>query len=133
MTFEVLHMPMTLYDHLRAEKPLDVEHFLQGLEDGLRHLHSLGYCHNNINYSTVMLDDDGNAVIIDFDSCILQGKKALKVGAHPGFTLEGIEFSEPKNDMYTFSQMVEPLHRPMTDYQWVDDEDIVEFDNGEIY
>ncbi|KAH6993925.1 hypothetical protein EDB82DRAFT_556172 [Fusarium venenatum] len=121
---------MTLHDHLRAEKPLDVEHFLQGLEDGLRHRHNLGYCYNDINESNVLLDDDGNAVIIDFDLCMLQGKTLLKGGGHPGFTLGGMQFSDPKNDMYAFRQMLEHLHGPMTDYQWVDDEDIGEFDDG---
>ncbi|RAL00173.1 kinase-like protein [Aspergillus ibericus CBS 121593] len=42
---------------------------LDGILDGIRHLHSLGFVHNDINPANIMFDEDGGPVIIDFDSC----------------------------------------------------------------
>lgn len=33
-------------------------HILEGIENGIRHLHSLGPVHNDINPSNIMLDKD---------------------------------------------------------------------------
>ncbi|CAG1989672.1 unnamed protein product [Fusarium graminearum] len=100
---------ITLHDHVREGKPIDAERFLRGVEAGLRHLHSLGYCHNEIDDSNVMLDDDGDAVIIDFKACIPHGEKLFKCGAHPGYSLAGMEFSDPKNDDYSLNRMAQEL------------------------
>jgi len=49
---------------------------LAGISEGLHFLHhTLELAHNDINPSNVMLDEDGNAVIIDFDSCMRLGKE----------------------------------------------------------
>ncbi|KAM0306239.1 hypothetical protein HYE67_002249 [Fusarium culmorum] len=100
---------ITLHDHVREGKPIDSERILRGVQDALRHIHSLGYCHNDIKDCNVMLDDDGNAVIIDFDSCMPQGEKLLKGGGHPDYSLEGMEFSDPKNDDYSLNYMAQDL------------------------
>ena len=62
----------------RAEdtsRPLNQEHCLQGIEAGIRHLHSLAFVHNDINIANVMfLDDEDVPIIIHFDSCGKEGE-----------------------------------------------------------
>lgn len=42
---------------------------LTGIMSAIRHIHSLGFVHNDITPSNIMLDERGIAKIIDFDSC----------------------------------------------------------------
>lgn len=52
----------------------DREGFLSGVESGIRHLHALGLVHNDIKPANIMLDHNGNAVIIDFNNCYADGQ-----------------------------------------------------------
>ena len=49
-----------------------ISHGLERVESGIRHLHSLGLIHNDINPSNIMLD--GEIPIIDFGSCQREGE-----------------------------------------------------------
>nr|AAY23171.1 putative serine/threonine-protein kinase [Penicillium chrysogenum] len=42
---------------------------LDGILAAIKHLHSLGIVHNDINPANIMLDEDGTFILIDFDSC----------------------------------------------------------------
>src|SRR5271170_2135920 len=60
---------ITLAALLRAEDyPISWD-VCAGLERGIRHLHSLGFSHNDVNPYNIMFKSDRTAVIIDFDSC----------------------------------------------------------------
>jgi len=49
---------------------------LDGISKGLHFLHAtLGLVHNDINPTNTMLDHEGNAVIVDFDSCMPIGQE----------------------------------------------------------
>lgn len=54
---------------------------VEDFSHGIRHLHSLGLAHNDINPYNVCIDEDGSARIIDFDSCLPFGEP-LKKGVH---------------------------------------------------
>ncbi|KAJ7210774.1 hypothetical protein GGX14DRAFT_624906 [Mycena pura] len=69
--------------------------FLDGVEDALKHLHSLG-C-NDINPSNIMLSKAGDPIVIDFDSCLQLGQK-LNKGATPNWEYEG-NISAVDNDL----------------------------------
>jgi hypothetical protein len=76
---------------------------LDGISKGLHFLHdTLGIAHNDINPSNIMLDDQGNAVIIDFDSCIPIGQEiGYRKGGTFGWMKEpGPNISVPENDTY---------------------------------
>ncbi|KAF3768319.1 hypothetical protein M406DRAFT_251174 [Cryphonectria parasitica EP155] len=45
------------------------EDFMDGIEEAVAHMHSLGLAHNDISPSNIMFDDMGRAVLIDFDAC----------------------------------------------------------------
>lgn len=80
---------------------------LEGILEGIRHIHSLGLVHNDINPANIMFDQDGTPVIIDFDSCRRVGESLLGTGA--GATHEwhdpDVELSLVKNDLDAFEEM----------------------------
>ncbi|OJA12214.1 hypothetical protein AZE42_10150 [Rhizopogon vesiculosus] len=86
---------------------------LEGISKGLQFLHeALGLVHNDINPSNVMLDDAGNPVIIDFDSCIPIGEEiglSSKCGTFTWTPEPEPTKSLPENDMYGLAQIGEFL------------------------
>ncbi|KAJ5193582.1 hypothetical protein N7449_009724 [Penicillium cf. viridicatum] len=52
-----------------------------GILEGIKHLHSLGLVHNDINPSNVVLDKHGIPIIIDFGSCRKTGESLQTSGA----------------------------------------------------
>ncbi|KAF9008444.1 kinase-like domain-containing protein [Cyathus striatus] len=64
--------------------PFNPEAILTGIRQGLDHIHSLGLVHDDINPRNIMIDDDGEPVIIDFNSCMLPGE--LSRGGTPGWS-----------------------------------------------
>ena len=49
-----------------------------GVKEGIHHLHSLGLAHNDITPQNICVDADGEAIIVDFDSCLPFGENLLK-------------------------------------------------------
>lgn len=92
--------PTTLSDRVKAKdnKALDRASCLRGIVDGLKHLHSLGMAHNDVNPSNVMLDEEDRPVIVDLGSCTPFGER-LTEGGTPGWNDGfGEEFSRASND-----------------------------------
>ncbi|KAG1777755.1 kinase-like domain-containing protein [Suillus placidus] len=84
---------------------------LDGISKGLTFLHEkLGLVHNDINPANIMLDDAGDPVIIDFDSCTPIGEKiglSGKAGTF-GWTMDPMPtISLPENDLYGLTQIGE--------------------------
>jgi serine/threonine protein kinase len=84
---------------------------LDGISKGLTFLHeTLGLVHNDINLANIMLDDAGDPVIIDFDSCIPVGEEmglSGKAGTF-GWTIElRPTIGLPENDIYGLKQIGE--------------------------
>ncbi|KAF5606287.1 uncharacterized protein FSUBG_6120 [Fusarium subglutinans] len=78
----------------------------EGVERGVRHLHQIGLIHNDLNPANIILD--GNIpVIIDFDSCRLQGEKMGDKRGTFGWELEEAEFAVPENDFHGLEKLKE--------------------------
>ena len=85
-------------------RPFDTDLFLRGIQEGIRHLHSLGLIHCDINPANIVMDGD-IPVIVDFDSCRRNGEKlGIKVGT-PDWTREDFEFARPENDEYGLAKI----------------------------
>lgn len=82
----------------------DWSQILAGIESGIRHLHSLGIVHNDINPSNIMLDGD-TPVIIDFGSCRRVGQNLTEVGRTYEWHNERVRVSLRKNDMDALEEM----------------------------
>ena len=75
--------------------------YIEDVERGIKHLHSLGLVHGDVNPSNIMVDRScDRAVLIDFDSCRPVGERmGLKAGTED-WTLVGFpEFAELKHDL----------------------------------
>jgi len=87
--------------------PLDVTKVINDIKDALTHLHSLGYCHNDVHVFNIMLKADDEAVLIDFDSC-LRENAPLSKGTMPGWG-DGSTISSRANDWACLRQVKDYL------------------------
>ena len=86
-----------------GDSTLDSAKILDGVSEGLHFLHeTLGLVHNDINPSNIMLSDTGEAVIIDFDSCLPIGQEiGFRKGGTFGWTSEPPpSIAVPENDLF---------------------------------
>lgn len=80
---------------------------LEGILAAIKHLHSLGLVHNDINPANIMLDDDGTFILIDFDSCRAVGEsfRAHKTKRTVYWHDASIDTSLEKNDLDAFKDL----------------------------
>lgn len=101
----------TLSERLKAGRLVDKERCFQQIKEGIDHLHALGLVHNDINSDNIMvLDGEGSApVIIDFDSCAVQGHPLPdKRGEMP----QGAYTAEFENDYFGLDMLRNELNLP---------------------
>ncbi|KAI1422313.1 kinase-like domain-containing protein [Xylaria sp. FL1777] len=68
--------PHTLNSYLKSGHALqDKELFIESLESAIHHIHSLGWAHNDLNPTNVLVAGDGTPVLIDFGSARRIGDK----------------------------------------------------------
>ncbi|KAL6811039.1 hypothetical protein GGI42DRAFT_315683 [Trichoderma sp. SZMC 28013] len=90
--------PMNLFEAARSSNSLDIQRCLLGIESGVRHLHRLGFIHNDLNPSNIMMDGD-TPVIIDLDSCEQEGAMLRLKAGTVGWSACDSEVAERKNDL----------------------------------
>ncbi|KAF2466993.1 uncharacterized protein BDR25DRAFT_235740 [Lindgomyces ingoldianus] len=61
---------------------LDIVACMDGIRKGVKHLHLLGYAHNDLNPTNIAIDSDDNPIILDFGSCRRFGEKLLTAGTY---------------------------------------------------
>ncbi|RDL35432.1 uncharacterized protein BP5553_07363 [Venustampulla echinocandica] len=84
---------------------------LDNITAGIKHLHSLGMIHCDINPHNVFADVE-DFVIGDFDSCALEGDKlGAKAGTH-GWTSDDFVLAQRENDWFGFAKIKEFLLSP---------------------
>jgi serine/threonine protein kinase len=96
--------PVTLSQMLKDGTRLQSSICLRGIEAGIQHMHDLGFVHNDLNSSNIMMDGE-NPIIIDFDSCKRVGDRlGLKSGTFGGALVEE-EFARRENDIHSLSEI----------------------------
>lgn len=80
---------------------------LPGLLAAIKHLHSLGLVHNDINPANIMLDEEGKLILIDFDSCRYLGESLRSTGTKttPFWHNPSVDISTEKNDLDAFGDL----------------------------
>ncbi|KAI1120257.1 kinase-like domain-containing protein [Nemania abortiva] len=87
---------------------------MQDIRAGVAHLHSVGFVHNDLNPTNIMLTDDGTAVVIDFDSARPTGEPLGLKGATPFWEVDS-KFSLPENDLQQVDQIERTLFKDPAD------------------
>ncbi|WDK16863.1 serine/threonine-protein kinase [Colletotrichum graminicola] len=88
---------------------------LDDIEDGIKHLHSLGLVHNDLNPSNILINGC-TWVIIDFGSCRYKGERLDSVGRTYECFDEAVHSSRPQNDLDALREIrnwlegVPPIH-----------------------
>ncbi|KAG6261673.1 hypothetical protein E4U48_007618 [Claviceps purpurea] len=103
---------MTLSERMADSTPFDKDMFLDGIERGIRHLHSLGIVHNDINPANIMLDELDCPIIIDFDAWQKNGQELGITKGTSGWMIEGSEYALFENDFFAFSKIQEYIYDP---------------------
>ncbi|EHA28287.1 hypothetical protein ASPNIDRAFT_43403 [Aspergillus niger ATCC 1015] len=80
---------------------------LEGILSAIKHLHSFGLVHNDINPANIMLDEDGRLVLIDFDSCRFIGESLRHTEAKRTHQWHdpSVDISVEKNDLDAFRDL----------------------------
>ncbi|KAJ4174304.1 hypothetical protein NW754_004719 [Fusarium falciforme] len=68
----------------RSQPPYSATAFYDDIEAGLRHLHSLGFAHNDLNPANVMVDAEDRPIVIDLGATRPLGQ-VLHQGGTPGW------------------------------------------------
>ncbi|KXL47835.1 hypothetical protein M433DRAFT_515719 [Acidomyces richmondensis BFW] len=82
---------------------------LDGIESGLDHIHALGFAHNDINPYNICIDKYGEAIIVDFDSCLPFGEALKKGSGAYDCVDETSPISQPENDLQQLDDIAEML------------------------
>lgn len=86
---------------------------IQGVESGVKHLHSLGLAFNDLNPNNIMVRNN-IPIIIDFGSCKPFGEQLIS-GGTPGWIEEDFMTSEKKHDEFALVKL----------RKWLDGERVV--------
>ncbi|KAI1171104.1 kinase-like protein [Nemania sp. FL0916] len=100
---------ITLAEYLRNGYNLNVEQCLAGIERAVSHLHDLKLVHNDLNPFNIMLDDNNEPILIDFDSCMYEGEELGLKGGTEGWAEHDIRTASFANDIYGLAKIREHL------------------------
>ncbi|KAK1037251.1 hypothetical protein LTR74_018824, partial [Friedmanniomyces endolithicus] len=91
------HDVLLLYRYEDRPLPFNTAACMDEIRAGVRHLHSLGLAHNDLNPMNILLDQDDHPVIIDFGSCKKFGEHLISAGT-PGWIDEEYVASAREHD-----------------------------------
>lgn len=101
--------------------PFDQAAVLRDLTDGVAHLHSLEIAHIDLNPNNIMMDANGQTVIIDFGSAAFEGRRLKSCGT-PGWSRDWV-FSSKNHDQYALNLIAKYVGGEYDGYQPVNTDD----------
>jgi serine/threonine protein kinase len=94
-----------LEDRDQYERNFDTESCFKAIESAIKHLHSLGLAHNDINPMNVMVDNEDTTFLIDFGSCQPFGADLITTGT-PGWMEDELSMtSKISNDEFALAKL----------------------------
>ena len=94
---------------------IDKEPFMQALESAIHHLHSLGWAHNDLNPTNILVNKAGMPILIDLGSSHEIGKKLTTSRGTKGWIDEDMKdytTSEKRHDIYALAKIRVWLDEP---------------------
>lgn len=111
--------PHDLNEYLRDRiGMIDKDCFMNALNSAVHHLHSLGWAHNDLNPSNIMVNDAGLPIVIDFSSCRKFGDELSIGGGTEGWIdgdLDDYTTSEKSHDISALVKIRAWLDNPTFD------------------
>lgn len=111
--------PHTLTDYLKDKVgTIEKEPFMDALISAIHHLHALGWAHNDLNPSNILVDTSGLPVLIDFGSAQPVGNKLGTSRGTDGWidsSMDDYHTSETKHDEYAIEKIRSWLDAPIFD------------------
>jgi len=106
-----------LNHHLKEVGPVDKEAFMSALDSAVRHLHSIGLAHNDINPANILVNSHGLPVLVDFGSCREIGDKLTTSRGTPGWVDNEDDYttSEVRHDIFAVEKLRVWLDQPTFD------------------
>ncbi|KAL3493473.1 kinase-like protein [Aspergillus germanicus] len=83
----------------------DMKRNLPGILAAIKHLHSLGLVHNDINPENIMIGEDGTFILIDFGSCRPIGESLRTAGRTYHWYDHSVGISLEQNDLDAFHEV----------------------------
>lgn len=95
----------TLYERLEERhRDFDSDGCMDGIASVVRHLHSLGLAHNDLNPANIMVDEFDAVFVIDFGSCRPFGGELITAGSR-GWVDEEFMTSAAEHDCVALGKM----------------------------
>jgi predicted Ser/Thr protein kinase len=94
-----------------SDRVPDLDRVYNDIREGIRHLHSVGYCHNDLKPMNICLTEEGRAVIIDFDSAMPTGEKLKGRYGTRGWSDRTSNVSRESNDFYSLAKIKQWLDK----------------------
>lgn len=108
-----------LNDHLKNGYFVeDKESFVISLESAIRHMHSLGWAHNDLNPANIVLTREGRPILIDFGSARRIGEELASSRGTKGWIdceMEDYTTSEARHDISALDKLRTWLYDPSFD------------------
>lgn len=79
--------------------------YLPGIKQGIQHLHSLGWIHNDLNPSNIMITEKDIPVIIDFDSVRSPGMGLDQTKRTHGWFDPRVSVAQASNDLDALAEL----------------------------
>ncbi|KAH8169261.1 protein kinase domain-containing protein [Sarocladium implicatum] len=90
----------------RTQVRPEMRNWLERLREAVKHLHSLGYVHNDITPANIMIDDEGSRpVLIDFGSMCHVGESLARVGRTMEWHDPSVTHAAEQNDLDALTEI----------------------------
>lgn len=103
---------LDLDERMKSAVPLDKHLCLRAIEGGIRHMHSLGLIHNDINPHNIMFNEPDQPIIVDFQTCRDTGQALSPKADTYGWSMEGVSHAVPENDFARLTRIRDYLYAP---------------------
>ncbi|CAG8939766.1 unnamed protein product [Penicillium salamii] len=99
-----------------GHKAIDTTSFMAALESVIQHLHGLGWAHNDLKPSNILVSEAGFPILIDLEGCQKLGTELKYIRGSEGWIEGDIgshNTSETQHDIFALGKIREWLERPL--------------------